>query len=270
MRSTWEMKRVEIISIGKELLTGRVLDTNSHWLAGQVTLLGGQVKRMATVDDEVEAIAAELRASMGNGARVILTTGGLGPTFDDCTLAGVARAVGRPLQLNPQALEFVKDRYANFKEQGFVESDEVTPPREKMAFLPRGAQMLPNPVGAAPGSWWEGDQVVISSLPGVPGELKAIFQESVAPRLREIFGSAFHLEEVIDTPMKDESLLTQILQEVSLLTPHVHLKSKPTHFGPDVRLEVCLTAWGEDRERLENELLQAIEEIRKRLRIAHG
>lgn len=260
------MKRIEIISVGKELLTGRVLDTNSHWLAGQVTLLGGQVKRMATVDDEVEAIAAEIRTSMGNGARVILTTGGLGPTLDDCTLAGVARGVCRPLQLDPRSLEFVKGRYAYFKEQGFVDSDEVTPAREKMAFLPQGAQMLPNPVGAAPGSWWEGEQTVISSLPGVPRELKAIFQESVAPRLAEIFGSAFHLEEVIETPMKDESLLTQILQEVSLLTPHVHLKSKPTHFGPDVKLEVCLTAWGEEREQLEKELLLAVEEIRKRLK----
>lgn len=259
------MKRVEIIAVGKELLTGRVLDTNSHWLAGQVTRLGGRVKRMATVDDEVEAIAAEIRTAMGNGARVILTTGGLGPTFDDCTLAGVARALDRPLQRDPQALEFVKGRYAYFKEQGFVATDELSPPREKMAFLPQGTQMLPNPVGAAPGVWWEEAQILLASLPGVPGELKAIFQESLVPRLAAIFGSAFHLERVIETPIQDESVLTQILEEVRRLTPHVHLKSQPTHFGPDVRLGICLTAWGEDREQLERELDLAAEEIRRRL-----
>ena len=259
------MNFVEIIVVGKELLTGQTQDTSSHWLIQQVSSLGGRVKRIVVVDDEEETIAAEIRATLAHGAGVLFTTGGLGPTFDDRTLAGVARGTERALKLNPQAFDFVRERYAQLRRQRAVDSEEIFPAREKMAHLPQGAQMLFNPIGAAPGMWLEVEQTAIISLPGVPREMMAIFQACLVPRLAKLFGPALQLERTIRTCIKDESLLTQILAEVSQRTPGVHLKSKPTHFGSKVELEVCLTIWGKDRKQLEADIDKALEEIKRRL-----
>jgi len=258
------MARIEIIAIGRELLKGQVLDTNSHWLAQQLASLGGQVKRMVAVDDDVEQISQELRRAMDQGTRFIFTLGGMGPTFDDQTLAGVARATGRSLVLDPRALEFVRGRYGHFQQQGYVDSAEMTPEREKMAWLPEGALMLPNPVGAAPGVWLELVSCHIISLPGVPREMKAIFEQEVLGRLRQLLGTHCYLERVVRTPLKDESQLTRILGELRERFPQVYFKSKPRYFGRDVELEVCLTASGQERSEVERWLKEAEEEIHKR------
>jgi molybdenum cofactor synthesis domain-containing protein len=160
--------RVEIIVIGREILTGRTLDTNSNWLAKRITALGGDVKRITVADDEVASISRELRTALGNNCGLIVTTGGLGPTFDDKTLDAVATATGLNMELDAEALDFVKGRYTFFKEKGFVDSDDITPSRRKMAILPRGAEMLSNPVGAAPGVKLWVEKTLIVSLPGVP------------------------------------------------------------------------------------------------------
>lgn len=97
------MAAVEIIAVGNELLLGDVLDTNTNWLCKKVTGLGGQVKRTAIIGDNLEAIAREIRSAMAQKADVIFTTGGLGPTADDMTLEGVARATASPLELNDEA-----------------------------------------------------------------------------------------------------------------------------------------------------------------------
>src|SRR5262245_7581107 len=103
---------VEIVAVGRELLTGHTVDTNSAWLAASVVRLGGRVGRITVVDDEVAAIGDALSAACARGAPLIVTTGGLGPTGDDRTLAGLARAFGRPLEEHPAALAFVARRYA--------------------------------------------------------------------------------------------------------------------------------------------------------------
>lgn len=259
------MDRFEIIAVGRELLKGQVLETNSHWLAGQITALGGEVKRIVVVDDVIEAIATEIKTALDNGAKFIITVGGLGPTFDDQTLKGIAMGTNKPLLLDTKALEFVKERYYWFKSQGYVDSDIITPEREKMAQLPQGATMLPNPLGTAPGVWWDCGPCYIISLPGVPQELKAIFNKSIIPRLKDILGPYYHLERTIRTPLRDESQLTRILREVRTIIPQVYLKSKPTHFGLEVQLEVCLTASGEEQEKVEKLITTAIAEIKKRL-----
>jgi nicotinamide-nucleotide amidase len=86
------MSRVEIIAVGKEILRGRTLDTNSNWIARMISALGGKVARITVVDDLIPEIVKELKTSLNNRPKVIITTGGLGPTFDDRTLEAVARA----------------------------------------------------------------------------------------------------------------------------------------------------------------------------------
>lgn len=126
----------EIIAIGREILTGKTLDTNSNWIAQQIYPLGIRVKRIVAVDDVEEEIAQEIINSIKYGVGLIITTGGLGPTFDDKTLQAVSLATGRKLVLNDEALKMVTESYKRFYEQGWVDSPEITPERKKMAYLP--------------------------------------------------------------------------------------------------------------------------------------
>src|SRR5947209_7168235 len=110
------MTRVEILSVGNEVLAGDVVDTNSNWLARQVTRRGGRVGRITTVPDEVETIAEAARGALARQTDLLLCTGGLGPTADDVTLGGLAAALGRPLAEDAQALAMVEQRYAALAE----------------------------------------------------------------------------------------------------------------------------------------------------------
>jgi molybdenum cofactor synthesis domain-containing protein len=251
------MKRVEIIAVGKEILQGQTLDTNSSWLAKRVTALGGMVGRIVIPDDDVAAIAQEIEASFHNGAQIIITTGGLGPTFDDKTLAGIAEATARPLSLHPAALEMVSRRYKAFWEQGFVEGPDITPAREKMAYLPQGAEPLDNPVGAAPAVSLKLPQGVIFALPGVPKEMQAIFEQTIFPSLKEILEAEFYQEETVNTGVGDESVLAGIIEQVMKQVPGTYLKSKATLFGADVELEAVITAAGPDEDEVRARIDQA-------------
>jgi len=260
------MNRVEIIAMGREILVGRTLDTNSHWIARRVTSLGGETGRIVVVDDDVPSIVTEIRTAQSKHARVIITVGGLGPTVDDKTLNAVAEATGRPLVLDGHALDFVRSRYRYFKTQGFVDSDNMTPSRQKMAMIPEGSQILHNSVGAAPGVHLDLKTTSIFSIPGVPREMEAIFEESMIEILRGIFGKKVFLERTIKTPLKDESQLGEILNRVMREIPGIYLKSRPTHFGRDVRMDVTVSASRDDRKKVEEQIEMAIQRIRKRIR----
>jgi nicotinamide-nucleotide amidase len=251
------MTRVEIIAVGKEILRGQTLDTNSSWLAKRITALGGMVGRIVIPDDDVSAIAKEIKTSFGNHARVIITTGGLGPTFDDKTLAGIAEAIGHPLALHPKALEIVTRRYKELWEQGFVEQPEITPAREKMAYLPQEAEPLDNPVGTAPAVSLTSPEWVIFALPGVPKEMQAIFEQTIIPRLQSLLGAEVYLEETMNTGLGDESIIAGLIEQVMREVPGTYLKSKATGFGKDVGLEVVITAAGADKEGIKNKVQEA-------------
>jgi nicotinamide-nucleotide amidase len=251
------MKRAEIIAIGKEILRGQTLDTNSRWLAQRITALGGMVGRIVVPDDDVEAIVQEIKNAFDNGAEVIITTGGLGPTFDDKTLVGIAEATGNPLYLNSEAREFVAGRYQAFYMEGSVESPDLTPPREKMAYVPKGSEILDNPVGAAPAVLLKTPQAVVFALPGVPKEMQAIFEGEVLPRLKGILGPAVYLEEGVRTGVGDESVLGGLIDRVMKRVSGVYLKSKPTRFDKDVELEVVITAAGHEEKEVRTRIQEA-------------
>ncbi|MCE4608973.1 MAG: nicotinamide mononucleotide deamidase-related protein [Desulfurococcales archaeon] len=208
-----------IISVGNELLIGRIVNTNASWLAEQLTLLGYRIERIITVPDNEDDIAEEV----GRGytrAGIIITTGGLGPTYDDMTLSGVAKAFGLPLELNPDAESMVRDFYSS---RGL----ELTEDRIKMAYLPRGAKPIRNTVGAAPGSLLEINNVLIISLPGVPSEMKAIFLEEVKPILKKRAPNKAVIECGIVTREVPESGLAPYLKKLAKKYPTVYLKSHP-------------------------------------------
>ncbi len=266
------MKRVEIIAVGNELLIGDVLDTNTNWLCKRLTMMGAFVRRAVLVRDDEEAIAAEVMGAISRGTDLLFTSGGLGPTDDDRTVAAIAKAVGLPLELNEEALKMVERRYRELYEQGFVDSPEITPSRRKMAILPKGAVPLFNPVGTAPGVWLEVGEVcevggvesgktVIVCLPGVPAELKGIFENSLPPLLERVLGKGFYDERTFEATCRDESVLAPLLKKVAEKHPSVYLKSKARTFGQEVRIRILLAASGSDKKAVEQAIRNAIDDL---------
>ena len=236
------MAIVEILTVGNEILLGRIEDTNSNYLCRVVRGMGGHVRHIAVVRDEVDAIAGELQHSLERGAKLIITCGGLGPTEDDVTLAGVAKATGRELEVNAAAQEFVARRYTELAQQGYVSRAVMNEARVKMATLPEGARIVENSVGAAPAVVLEVNDARIVSLPGVPAELKTIVEGPLQSLLAEFFGEGSYHELEMIIGCGDESMLAPALKQVAQLHPEVYLKSRANRFGPDARFRIVISA----------------------------
>ena len=211
----------EIISIGNELLIGHTLDTNSHWIAKHLTKLGWTLERVTQLRDSFDSIKLGVRGSLKRSPSVLITIGGLGPTHDDMTLAGISRALNKPVRLNKEALQLVKDHYRRLESK-----PKLTKYRTKMATLPQGSTPLPNPVGTAPGVKMQESGTTIFSLPGVPSEMRAIFRASLIPYL-ESFQMTRPKEVEIKITGIVESALAPILDRAGKLFPELYFKSHP-------------------------------------------
>lgn len=237
---------IEVLSAGNEVLIGDVLDTNTNWLCTRVTALGGLVRRAVMLRDDIEAIAAELRDCLARRPALIFTVGGLGPTSDDRTLAGVALGLGVPLELHAEAERMVTAKYEEFFAAGYVPFPELNENRRKMARLPSGAEPLVNPIGGAPGVLCRSGETRVVSLPGVPGELKAIVDESLEPLLAEVLGAARYEERSLEVALQDESAIADILRAAEEQHPSVYVKSRAKVLGSTRMIRVTLSGRGED------------------------
>ncbi len=254
------MPTCEIIAVGNELLQGDVLDSNTHWLIQQVTGLGGRVTRAVMVRDEPQAIVRELHDARERGADLILLGGGLGPTDDDLTLEAVAHAAGVPLELDGRALAMVQRTYDDLAERGLFDA-AMTPARAKMAHLPRGATPLDNPAGAAPGVLLPWGQATIVCLPGVPGEMRAIWETSLPPVLGALFGESTFREIRVTADCGDESVLAPVLRAVTARHPQVYIKSRAKRLGVDLTFVITLSLSGSDPTAIESALRLAAEDL---------
>ncbi len=177
---------VEVLCVGTELLLGNILNGNARWIAERLAALGLPHYRQEVVGDNRERLIAAVRAAAGR-CRVLITTGGLGPTPDDLTTEAIAAAFGAPLVEHPAIWEGIR---ARIEARGRV----VAPSNRRQAFLPEGAAVLPNPTGTAPGMIWtptpsdpgvpiQSDFTVLT-FPGVPSELHAMWEATAEPWLR--------------------------------------------------------------------------------------
>jgi len=256
---------VEIVTIGNEILLGLVPDTNSNYLCRVVRGMAGRVRHISVVRDEIEAIGASIKASLEQGAELIFTCGGLGPTDDDVTLAAIAAATNRKLSINEEARTFVERRYRELAARGHVASAEITEPRLKMARLPEGARPVENPAGAAPGVVLEVNNTRIVSLPGVPAELKAIVEGPLQSLLAEVFGRGSYREQEITVECGDESVLAPALREVARLHPDVYIKSRASQFGPQVRFRILVSSSASSAEEAGRMIDVAISDLTRAL-----
>jgi len=254
--------QIEIICIGNELLIGKVVNTNAQWLAKRITTLGLKVNRMTVVGDSVEEISVAIQEAVQRKPKIIITTGGLGPTFDDKTLEGVAKALNRPIEVNPQALKMVKEKYQKYAEEGRIGKIELTPPRVKMAKLPVESEPLPNRVGTAPGVITKFRDVTIIALPGVPSEMMAIFDESVEPLLKRAAGNVTFYETSVKVDGIMESDMAPLIDRVMHDNPYVYVKSHPSRTGEGKpHLELHLSTTSEDSATAKNRVCKALIQI---------
>jgi molybdenum cofactor synthesis domain-containing protein len=244
--------KIEIISIGNELLIGKIVNTNATWLAKRVTLLGSNISTITTVGDVIEEIVRAINQAISQTPEYILITGGLGPTYDDMTLEGVAKALGRGLEVNMKALDMVREKYQAYHREGRMEKVTITPARKKMAILPEKSTPISNPVGTAPAVKIEAEGSTIICLPGVPAEMKAIFEESLAQMITKD-GIRFY-EKTIYTDGIMESAIAPLIDEVKKSSPQVYIKSHPKGEERKPYLEIQLSTWAEDRVEAESRL----------------
>jgi nicotinamide-nucleotide amidase len=169
--------QAEIVTIGTELLLGKIVDTNAAYMAQQLATIGLDLYYKTTVGDNEGRITSVLRQALAR-SDVVITSGGLGPTVDDVTRQAVAKAAGRELVLDEKLLAQIEARFAR---HGFTMSEN----NRRQAYILQGAIPIENPVGTAPAFIVETEQGLIISLPGVPRELKHLMETRVIPFLRE-------------------------------------------------------------------------------------
>ncbi|MFC1809847.1 competence/damage-inducible protein A [Candidatus Omnitrophota bacterium] len=191
--------KIVVVTLGSEIVSGRTLDTNSQFIAQLLNRNGFSVVKFVSIKDEETAISTLLAYEL-ESANVVITTGGLGPTFDDITINAIAHFFDRKLIFNKKAYESIE---AYFRERKWA----LTKARKKQAILPQGAEVLINTRGVAPGIILQHRDKHILVVPGVPHEMREMCESQVVPYLKKYFGCDIKKEISINTAGISESLL---------------------------------------------------------------
>ena len=243
----------EIITIGDEILIGQIIDTNSAWMAQRLNEIGVDVVQITSISDTPEAIDHALDEARTR-AQLILITGGLGPTNDDLTKLTLGKYFNSPATFRDEVFE---DIAKLFREKG----REITELNRQQAEVPEAAKVIRNGEGTAPGMWLDRGEYVVVSMPGVPYEMKAMFEHSVLPWTTERFKTPEIVHRTILTVGLPESILAAKLEDWEGNLPK---EVKPAYLPNAGRARLRLSARGEDREVLSatiDEQVQKLHEI---------
>jgi nicotinamide-nucleotide amidase len=241
-----------IFSIGTEITRGEIVNTNASWLSAELTTLGFEVLESVSVDDDPARIVAALRR-LAESHAVVVATGGLGPTTDDLTAASVAQALGVPLIRDAASLEAIRRRFEAAKRI-------MSATNEKQADFPEGAEVLPNPVGTAPGFGVMIGKCRAFFLPGVPREMKRIFADHIVPKIAKLAPQlTFQIR--LKTFGMPESQVGEKLAGVEEAFPGIIIGYR-AHF-PEIEVKVHATAANQNDARALAD--KAAEEVRQRL-----
>jgi nicotinamide-nucleotide amidase len=197
--------KAEIFSIGTELLMGELTDTNAAWIAGRLPPLGIQLQWVSIIGDNLDMLTEAFTRGMER-SDVIFTTGGLGPTQDDLTREAVANAMGETPVVQE---EVVRNLEEYFRGRG----TEMPSHNIKQAHLIPSARFIPNPNGTAPGWWTERDGKIVVNMPGPPGETHPMWENQVAPRLRDLINDEVTITRNVKTMGMSEGAIDEIVGE---------------------------------------------------------
>jgi len=244
--------KATIITIGEEILIGQIVDTNSAWIAEELNLLGIKVQQILSISDNKKQIIDTVESTISQSDLVIIT-GGLGPTNDDITKHTLAEYFNSKLVLNEEVLadvaKIIGDRGAKMLDLN-----------RNQAMVPECCTVLRNPKGTAPGMWFEKNDCVIISLPGVPFEMKAILTEKAFPLFKTKFKTPNILHRIVHTTGYPESELADILKDWEANLPKgVGLAYLPS--PGDVKLRLDLT--GDDQQTIKAVLDNEIDKLKQ-------
>ncbi len=233
----------EIITIGDEILIGQIVDTNSAWMAQQLNLTGISVKQITSISDDEQHILDAL-AQAEQRADIILITGGLGPTKDDITKKTLAKYFNMGFRRDEGALEMVRQIFEKFKRP-------LIDVNIQQADVPDGCEVIVNKNGTAPCMWFERNNKIFVSMPGVPFEMMYLMGDEILPRLKRRFELPSIVHKTILTANIGESFLAKEIEEIEDALPtHIKLAYLPK-LG-QVRLR--LSAIGDDETKLKTEV----------------
>lgn len=219
--------RAELLTIGSELLSGATVNTNAAYLAQALARIGIRLSRQTAVPDAAGPMEAALREALER-SELVLTTGGLGPTFDDVTVEAIAAATNRPLVMDAEAAAHVRRAYQ-------ARHRRLQQAALRQARLPSGAQPVTNALGTAPGVWLKLPHALLIALPGVPGEMRQMLDRAVLPRLQRLPGRTAIASSTIRTVGIVELRIEQLLKRLKL-SPEVQIGLYPNLRLVDVQL----------------------------------
>jgi molybdopterin-biosynthesis enzyme MoeA-like protein len=245
-----------IVAIGDELVGGFTLDTNSHWLAERLRLLGYPAKRVTAVRDRPAEIIDQLKRDLADAEITdVFVSGGLGPTPDDRTFASIAEALGRELIIWEDTRARLERRVRRMHEAGLLESPEITEGNLRMARIPADpVHVFRNKRGMAPGVVYEAEGKRIFVLPGIPMELKGIFTEELEPQF--LAGGSIATVQELRYIFAVEARFYPLMRELEEKFPDVSIGSYPNFETKELVIR-CL---GTDPKRVE----EVVELIRRR------
>jgi nicotinamide-nucleotide amidase len=241
------LRTAEVLAVGSELLTRFRQDTNSLFLAGRLDEAGIDLRWKTVVGDRRTDLVAAVQHARSR-VDLVVTTGGLGPTADDLTREAVAEVLALPLEEDPAIMSAIRARF---------ETRRIPMPdlNRRQALVPRGATVLPNPRGTAPGLWIESGGTIVVLLPGPPRELEPMFDDHVAPRLRARSGGRQVRRRVIKTTGRSESAIDEVAEPVySKWTGPVPVPIDTTILAAPGLIELHLSARGDDVAALDRAL----------------
>ncbi|MBC7188085.1 MAG: competence/damage-inducible protein A [Calditrichaeota bacterium] len=248
---TGERIVAELVTVGDELLAGRLANGNAQFLARALREVGVVTQWMTTVGDDREQMRDAFARALGR-AQVVVITGGLGPTPDDLTRQVVAELLGVPLVIDEEALAAIRARFA-------ARGLRMSPNNQRQAQIPQGATVLRNPLGTAPGFTFRWQGAIGFALPGVPAEMRAMVEQEVLPRVQVLAGWWCVVERVLRTTGIPESALAERLSGVDE-GQAVRLAYQAGSIGVDVRL----TAEGPERDACQRAVEHAAEMVRQK------
>lgn len=254
-----ESCEIEVISTGDEIVFGQLVDTNSAWIAKLSTEQGARVRRISCIGDQLEDIVQVIQRGISDGRKIVVMTGGLGPSEDDLTVEALAKASKRKVIYDKIATQMLETRCTEFAIQ-------LTDRRMKMARLVTGASALENLIGLAPGILLTEGQCTIIALPGIPKEMKPMFKQYVLPLISknsEKKSAAISLN--LHMSLKD---FFHIVAELRQLFPEVYVKR---HAQPPNRdhghqeleqLGIDIVVWGDTLQVCETKITVIRDKLR--------
>jgi len=248
-----ERAQIEIITIGDELLTGHIANTNAAWIADQLLQCGFRAERITTVGDDNDAIVEALTAA-GRRARFILVTGGLGPTHDDITRTAVCQFFDTLLILDENVLSAIHHLFAK---RGIP----MSPANRDQALVPRKARLMPNDRGTAPGYILKKGGATFFFMPGVPYEMRRMMQAFVLPELQESMPSRSVRNHYFCTIGIGESALFEKIGDLAEIQQKVRVAFLPGFSGVKIRV----SADGDDPVETDRRLAEAAARLRQNI-----